>query len=109
MKCFFCTKPVDLDDEETFREVKSWVNGPKLDGPVLREQTGAVAHPECIRLIIHGQDPNQEGLFEVEKEEKGDWRSSTCEAQAVKGTGTGICGTPLTMMGDCVNGDNHVF
>lgn len=103
MKCFFCKKDVDLDDEETFREVKSWVNGPKLDGPVLREQTGAVAHPNCIELILHGQSPDQPFLFDEEKP------AARCEAQAVKGTGTGICDTPLTPQGDCVNGDNHVF
>jgi hypothetical protein len=61
--CHFCKKDVDLDDEELFRQVTSWVNGPKLDGPVLREQTGAFAHHYCIEMLIHGQAPDQEGLF----------------------------------------------
>lgn len=64
MLCDFCNNPVNLDDPETYHEVTSWVNGPKLDGPKLRERTGNVAHKDCVDKIIHGQSPEQEGLFE---------------------------------------------
>jgi hypothetical protein len=104
-KCAFCPRPVNEDDEFEYREVSSWVNGPKLDGPKLREQTGRVAHYDCVMNLVHGQAPDQGGLFELGEEKP----APRCEAQAVKGTGTGICDTPLTPQGDCVNGDNHVF
>lgn len=64
MNCFFCNKHADLDDPDTYREVLSWVNGPKLDGPKLREQTGRVAHKDCVDKIVLGQHPSQEALFE---------------------------------------------
>lgn len=64
--CVFCPEPLDLDDESNYREVKSWVTGPKLDGPVLREQTGYVAHKKCIEALMHGQAPDQPVLFEEE-------------------------------------------
>lgn len=62
--CDFCSKEVNLDDEENYHEVTSWVNGPKLDGPKLRERTGNVAHKSCIDKILAGQAPDQEGLFD---------------------------------------------
>jgi hypothetical protein len=63
MQCYFCNKEVDQDDEDNYREVSSWVNGPKLDGPKLRSQTGNVAHKDCVDKLVHGQAPDQEGLF----------------------------------------------
>jgi hypothetical protein len=45
------------------------VNGPKLDGPKLREQTGKLAHKSCIDLLVAGQAPDQERLFDAEQEE----------------------------------------
>lgn len=61
--CSFCHKPADEDDPATYREVTSWVNGPKLDGPVLREQTGLIAHERCIKNVINGQAADQPELF----------------------------------------------
>ena len=62
-ECHVCGQQVDVDDHENYREVRSWVNGPKLDGPVLREQTGQYAHKACIMKLINGQAPDQEELF----------------------------------------------
>ncbi len=63
MLCEFCKKPVDLDNTDNYREVVSWVTGKKLDGPVLRRQTGLIAHHECIKKQILGQAPDQEQLL----------------------------------------------
>jgi hypothetical protein len=62
--CAFCFQPVDQDDTDNYHEVASWVNGPKLDGPKLRQQTGAVAHKSCVDKLVQGQAPDQEGLFD---------------------------------------------
>lgn len=62
-RCSFCFDPVDPDNPDTYREVVSWVHGPKLDGPVLRGQTGNMAHKECIDKIKAGQTPDQEPLL----------------------------------------------
>lgn len=66
--CSFCFQPVTDDDPEIYRQVSSWVHGPKLDGPKLREQTGAVAHGECVRRAVAGQAADQPVLFEEEPE-----------------------------------------
>lgn len=63
-RCWFCLEGVTLDDPETYRQVTSWVNGPKLDGPVLREQSGLVAHKKCVDNLIAGQAPDQPELFD---------------------------------------------
>lgn len=63
MDCAYCPDQISPDDEDAYREVVSWVNGPKLDGPVLREQTGRRAHKKCIEMLIAGQSPEQESLF----------------------------------------------
>lgn len=62
--CAFCPEPVSDDDQDAYREVVSWVHGPKLDGPKLREQTGRVAHKHCIDNLVAGQAPDQPELFE---------------------------------------------
>lgn len=62
-RCHFCAEPVSDDDETAYREVTSWVHGPKLDGPILREQTGRVAHKTCIDKVAHGQAADQPELF----------------------------------------------
>lgn len=55
--------PEDLDDPElTYTHVESWVTGPKLQGPVLRRQTGKKAHTRCIHKIIDGEAADQEPL-----------------------------------------------
>lgn len=61
--CEFCHEPVNDDDPDMYREVKSWVHGPKLDGPVMREQTGRVAHGDCVRMVMNGVAPGTEPLF----------------------------------------------
>lgn len=61
--CEFCFKPVNDDDPDMMREVTSWVSGPKLDHPVMREQTGRIAHGECVRMVINGVAPGTEPLF----------------------------------------------
>lgn len=57
--CAFCGHRANKDDPELYREVVSWVHGPKLDGPVLRQQTGNVAHKVCMEKVIRGQAPDQ--------------------------------------------------
>jgi hypothetical protein len=51
-----------MSDENNYVEVGSWVNGPKLDGPKLRVQTGRVAHKSCIDATIAGQAVDQPEL-----------------------------------------------
>jgi hypothetical protein len=65
MNCEFCGDPVDMDDPDVQRQVTSWVHGPKLDSPVLREQTGKVAHNECVQMVVNGVAPGTEPLFDV--------------------------------------------
>lgn len=62
-ECNFCHEPVSDDDPDLHREVTSWVSGPKLDHPILREQTGRVAHGECVRMVVNGVAPGTEPLF----------------------------------------------
>ncbi len=61
-----CGNPItakQLDDPDAlYREVTSWVHGPKLQGPVLREQTGRLAHKDCIEKLINGESPDQEKI-----------------------------------------------
>jgi hypothetical protein len=59
---------VNTDADENYRQVTVWVNGPKRDGAVLREETGAVAHKHCVDLMKAGQSPDQTELFSE------DWR-----------------------------------
>lgn len=67
--CSLTIAPEQLDDPDAiYREVKSWVTGPKLQNPVLREQTGNVAHAVCIKKLLEGQAPDQKPLPGV------DWR-----------------------------------
>jgi len=55
--------PEELDDPEAvYREVTSWVHGPKLQGPVLRTQTGRLAHRACVQKLIDGEAVDQEKL-----------------------------------------------
>jgi len=93
--CALCSESLDADDTTIYHEVKSWVTGPKLDGPVLRERTGSLAHKSCIANLMHGQAPDQPVLFEDEEE--------LCTAQTLKG----LCCWKLTPQGDCLNGENH--
>lgn len=63
MLCAFCNRAVDPDDPTNYRQVTSWVHGPKMDGPVLREQTGRVAHELCVQKVKDGIAPETEPLF----------------------------------------------
>lgn len=64
--CPMCWKEFDLNEldnpELIYREVVSWVTGPKLQSPVLRGQTGRIAHKTCIDKLLEGQSPDQEAL-----------------------------------------------
>lgn len=60
--CSFCYQPCNIDEVETYREVASWVSGPKLDGPKLRHQTGRIAHQACVDRAVAGQAPDQPEL-----------------------------------------------
>lgn len=61
--CYFCHGDFtaeELDNPDlTYREVSSWVTGPKLQSPVLREQTGRIAHVKCVHKIVEGVAPDQ--------------------------------------------------
>ena len=65
-ECAFCTRAItaaELDDPDaTYREVRSWVTGPKSQSPVLREQTGYIAHVSCVMNQVAGQAADQETL-----------------------------------------------
>lgn len=68
--CFESFTPAELDDpNEIYREVKSWVYGKKLQSPVLREQTGRLAHSYCIEKVLDGQSPDQKPLPGLEARE----------------------------------------
>lgn len=107
--CPFCTRtgPDTSGDPESFyTEVRSWVTGPKLQSPVLREKTGRVAHRECIENLVKGQAADQPtfdepGTYRVHETAEAD----RCEANTVNG----ICDMPLTPQGDCLNSENHLL
>jgi len=62
--CSACHQPADEHDPDTYHEITSWVNGPKLDGPKLREHTGRVMHKDCAEKLARGQAPDQPELFD---------------------------------------------
>lgn len=58
----------DLDDPDSiYVEVKSWVTGPKLQSPVLRERTGQLAHKDCIIKMLDGEAPDQQPIPGMEE------------------------------------------
>jgi hypothetical protein len=65
MTCPFCGNPVQPDDLDTWKEVSSWVGGPKKDSSTLRKDTGRYAHGACIHKLKLGQAPDQEDIFEA--------------------------------------------
>lgn len=65
MTCPFCGNPVQSDDPDTWKEVSSWVGGPKKDSSTLRKDTGRYAHGACIHKLKLGQAPDQEDIFEA--------------------------------------------
>lgn len=61
--CFQAITPAQYDDPDAiYREVSSWVTGPKLQSPVLRAPTGKIAHKKCIKKILDGEAPDQEPI-----------------------------------------------
>lgn len=64
--CALCNKPVTPEEQDNpdaiYREVSSWVTGPKLQSPVLRSQTGRIAHKVCVDHLLDGQAPDQASI-----------------------------------------------
>ena len=64
--CHFCKERIsgqDLDDPDAiYKEVTSWVTGPKLQSPTLREHTGRIAHATCVKKMLDGEAPDQVAL-----------------------------------------------
>jgi hypothetical protein len=56
------TPEIKDDPDAIYHEVVSWVTGPKLQSPVLRGQTGRIAHKTCIDKVLNGQSPDQEAI-----------------------------------------------
>lgn len=69
--CHFCLKPFTAEESDdpdaTYRQVESWVTGPKAQSPVLREQTGRRAHKACIDKLIDGQAVDQDRIPGLEE------------------------------------------
>lgn len=70
IRCPFCMKGFTVneikDPDATYREVSSWVTGPKSDSPVMRDSTGRRAHTDCIKRLQDGIAPDQEKLPGIE-------------------------------------------
>lgn len=119
--CALCGNPVNMENDENYRQVTSWVTGPKLDSPVLREQSGRVAHKKCIDHLVHGQAPDQPELEFTDEPGKIIKLTGAnslheavtgvvrCDAEAQRGTGTGRCNQVLDKHGECPNAGNHLF
>jgi len=64
--CDFCGVDLtaqELDDPDlNYREVHSWVTGRKSQSPVLRQQTGRLAHVACVKKLIDGEAPDQQAI-----------------------------------------------
>jgi len=60
--CALCGQRCNFEDPDTYHEVTSWVHGPKLDGPKLRQHTGNIAHKACIDATVAGQAVDQPTL-----------------------------------------------
>ena len=64
--CAMCWEEIDSalkdDPEALYHEVVSWVTGPKLQSPVLRTQSGRLAHASCVHKVLDGQSPDQESI-----------------------------------------------
>lgn len=69
--CYYCIKPFTSEENDdpdaTYRQVESWVTGPKAQSPVLREQTGRRAHKACIDKLIDGQAVDQDRIPGLEE------------------------------------------
>ena len=58
-----CGRDVDEHADETWKEVRGFVGGPRKDSMRLREDTGRFAHAECVQRAQEGQAPGQETMF----------------------------------------------
>ena len=63
-RCPLCKRAVDPHDPDTWKEITSWVGGPKKDSPKLRKDTGRYAHSHCVIGVQEGHAPEQAGLFD---------------------------------------------
>lgn len=63
-QCLLCEQAIDIDDPTIWRQVTGWVHGPKRDSLTMRDDTGNVAHDECIHKLKEGQAVDQPSLFE---------------------------------------------
>lgn len=53
----------DEQFESAYREMTSWVHGPKSDGSTFRNYTGRMAHKECIEKAAAGIPGDQQMLL----------------------------------------------
>lgn len=69
MRCAFCNVEIPEKPTPLFKEVIGWARpgkgarGQSGSSLVLREYTGAVAHPTCIEAAKHGLHVNQDSLW----------------------------------------------
>jgi hypothetical protein len=56
----------DEQFDEAYREMTSWVHGPKRDGSTFRNYTGRMAHKECVERAAAGIAPDQKSLFDAD-------------------------------------------
>ena len=64
--CGLCQQWVSADETAFWKEVTGWVGGPKKDSMRLRQDTGRIAHNECVRRMSEGQAPDQPDMFNEE-------------------------------------------
>lgn len=63
--CALCDRDIDLNDHTNWKEVRGFVGGPKKDSMALREDTGNVAHDNCVKAAKAGQLPAQATLDDL--------------------------------------------
>ena len=63
-RCGLCGDMIDRHDTGVWKKVTGWVGGPKKDSMRLREDTGEVAHDDCVAKLQAGQAIDQPDLFE---------------------------------------------
>ena len=63
LTCFFCEQPVERNDTQTWHQMIVWVGGPKRHGSRLAEETGNLAHADCIQKAVAGISPDMEPMF----------------------------------------------
>lgn len=63
-ECPLCKQPIEVHDPRNWKEVTGWVGGPKKDSMRLRQDTGRVAHDDCVQKLQAGQAVDQPDIFE---------------------------------------------